>query len=94
MKNILRLCQIMTYMLYRFHNKLMELDTGSGVFIIPKSDFDNYFKGCKLNVNVSEKNMFGRYYCIVILLLENFGENFEKMNVCSVIMARKSMKDK
>ena len=36
----------------------MELDTGSGVFVIPQSDFDNYFRGCKLNINVSEKHVW------------------------------------
>ena len=35
----------------------MELDTGSGVSVIPKSGFENYFKGCKLNVNISDKHV-------------------------------------
>ena len=37
--------------------------------------------------------MFDRYYCIVILSLENFGKTFRKVHFCITIMAHKSMKD-
>ena len=38
----------------------MELDTGSGVSVIPKSDFENYFKGCKLEeTNLTLKTYSG-----------------------------------
>ena len=38
----------------------MELDTGSGVSVIPSSDFENYFKGCKLEeTNLTLKTYLG-----------------------------------
>ena len=42
-----------------------------------------------------QKNTFDRYYYIVNLLLENFGENafIRSRNFCSVFMTPKSMKN-
>ena len=42
---------------------------------------------------VYQKTMFDRYYCIVILSLENFGKTLRKVHFCITIMALKRMKD-
>ena len=70
----------------------MELDTGSGVSVIPKSGFENYFKGCKLNVNISDKHVWSLLLQSHFVAWKLWRKRFEKLNFCSVIMARKSMK--
>ena len=50
-------------------------------------------RGGLADVNVSEKNMFDRYYCIMSFCHLETLENASKSSFCISIMAHKSMKD-